>query len=196
MEPEEISRLVGRASAGDQAAWNVLVDEYSGVLRSVVQRFRLGKEQAADAVQTTWLRLVEHIDEIRDPARLAGWLRTTGSRVCLEVIRESAREYPVDSYDETPRPALDRLHEEAAEGPEVSALRSEHRALVRRAMADLPARHRSLLELLVASPPVSYEEIGARLGMPVGSIGPTRARILHKLRGALEMAGLHDLAFG
>jgi RNA polymerase sigma factor (sigma-70 family) len=196
MEPEEISRLVVRASDGDQAAWNTIVDEYSGLLRSVVQRFRLGREQAADAAQTTWLRLVEHIDGIRDPARLAGWLRTTGSRACLEVIRESAREHPVDSYDDTPLPAQDRFREDATGSPEEAAVRHEHQALVRRAVAELPAKHRSLLEMLAASPPVSYDEIGARLGMPIGSIGPTRARILHKLRVALEAAGLHDPAFG
>ena len=196
METEELSRLVGRAGDGDQAAWNVIVDEYSGLLQSVVHRFRLSKEQAADAAQTTWLRLVEHIGEIRDPARLPGWLRTTGSRVCLEVIRESAREQLVDSYDDRPLPAQERFREETTDGPEASALRHEHQALVRRALAELSARDRSLLEMLAASPPVSYEEIGARLAMAVGSIGPTRARILHKLRVALEAAGLHDPAFG
>jgi RNA polymerase sigma factor (sigma-70 family) len=196
MEHAEMSLLMRRAGDGDRTAWNAIVDEYSVLLWSVVRGFRLGEAQAADAVQTTWLRLVEHIDKIRDPARLAGWLRTTAHRVCVDAIRESGREYPVDQHHETAGPVTDRFRDPAEDGPEASALRHEREALVRRALAGLPERQRSLLTLLVTSPPLSYEEIGARLDMPVGSIGPTRARLLGRLRGVLEAADFHDLALG
>jgi RNA polymerase sigma factor (sigma-70 family) len=196
MDAAEMSLLMRRASDGDRAAWNAIVDEYSILLWSVVRGFRLGEAQAADAVQTTWLRLVEHMDKIRDPARLPGWLRTTAHRVCVDAIRESGREYPVESHHESTGPVSAMFRDMSEDGPEASTLRHEREELVRQALAGLPERHRSLLLLLVASPPLSYEEIGSRLGMPVGSIGPTRARILGRLRGVLEAADFHDLALG
>jgi RNA polymerase sigma factor (sigma-70 family) len=193
MEPVETSLLVRRAGAGDRTAWDAIVDEYSVLLWSVVRGFRLSDAQAADAVQTTWLRLVEHIADIRDPGRLAGWLRTTAYRVCVEALREAGRVQPVEEHHES---AGDRLRDAEEDSPEVSLLRHEREVLVRRAIAELPERQRSLLALLTASPQVSYEEIGERLDMPVGSIGPTRARILARLRTALETADFHDLAVG
>src|SRR3954470_3650122 len=193
MEPAEVTMLVHRAAKGDPAAWNAIVDEYAGLLWSVVRGFRLNEAQAVDAVQTTWLRLVEHVTDLREPDHLAGWLKTTAHRVCLQVIRQGGREQLVD-WDEDRAPGsgvrYDGLDED---GPETAALRREHQVLARRALAELPDRHRQLMELLVASPPISYQEISARLGMPVGSIGPTRARILAHLREALATAGLQDL---
>jgi RNA polymerase sigma factor (sigma-70 family) len=193
MEPAEVTLLVNRAAEGDQRAWNAIVDEYAGLLRSVVRGFRLNEAQTADAVQTTWLRLVEHVADLREPEHVAGWLKTTARRVCLQIIRQRGREQLVD-YDEDRTGGSDIWDGGAdQDGPEASALRREHLALVRRVLADLPDRHRPLLELLVASPPVSYRDISARLGMPIGSIGPTRARILGRLREALGSVGLEDL---
>src|SRR3712207_9243871 len=88
MEPAEVTMLVHRAAEGDPVAWDAIVDEYAGLLWSVVRGFRLNEAQAADAVQTTWLRLVEHVADLREPQHLAGWLKTTASRVCLQVIRQ------------------------------------------------------------------------------------------------------------
>ena len=193
MEPAEVTMLVHRAAEGDPAAWDAIVDEYAGLLWSVVRGFRFNEAQAADAVQTTWLRLVEHVADVREPGHLAGWLKTTAQRVCLHTLRQSSREQLVDGDDDRGWGSDDRDEDAEQDGPEASALRREQQVLVRRALADLPDRHRQLMELLVASPPVSYREISARLGMPVGSIGPTRARILAHLREALEPAGLHDL---
>ncbi|MGY1762281.1 RNA polymerase sigma factor [Geodermatophilus sp. SYSU D00779] len=194
MEPAEVTVLVHRAAEGDPAAWDAIVDEYAGLLWSVVRGFRLNDAQAADAVQTTWLRLVEHIADLREPGHVAGWLKTTAQRVCLQVIRQGGREQLTD-WDED-RGAGSGVRDDGPDedGPEVSALRREQQELVRRALADLPDRHRQLMELLLASPAISYQEIGARLGMPVGSIGPTRARILARLRESLATAGLQDLA--
>jgi RNA polymerase sigma factor (sigma-70 family) len=162
---------------------------------AVTRTFRLNDAQAADAVQTTWLRLVEHLTEIREPERVAGWLRTTARRVCLATVRESGRELLTDISEEHAGLVSDRYSAAADEsGPEVSAVRRDQQVLVRRAVATLPERHRVLLGLLASSPPASYEEISAWLGLPVGSIGPTRARILTRLRAELETVGLPDMA--
>jgi RNA polymerase sigma factor (sigma-70 family) len=195
MEPVELSDLLDRARHGDGSAWAGIVDEYSGLLLSVVRGFRLGDAQSADVVQTTWLRLVEHIDQVRDPARLCGWLRTTAFRSCLEVLRENKRELPVDPYEQsggTP----DRYGDRDAGRPDEGLLRSEREVLVRRALADLPERHQVLLGLLVQTPALSYEEISRRLAMPIGSIGPTRARVLRRLRSALAASDFSDCALG
>jgi RNA polymerase sigma factor (sigma-70 family) len=192
MDAAEVTGLVRRAAQGDQRAWQGIVDEYSGLVWSVARGFRLDEAQMADAVQTTWLRLVEHLTEIREPERLPGWLRTTTRRTCLATARQSLREQPVDAAEQSA--AWDHGGHLDDAGPETSAVRQDQQVLVRRAVATLPPRHRALLGMLVSSPPVSYEEISAGLGIPVGSIGPTRARILGRLRTALETAGLHDAA--
>ena len=194
MEPAEVTVLVHRAAEGDPAAWNAIVDEYAGLLWSVVRGFRLNDAQAADAVQTTWLRLVEHVADLREPGHVAGWLKTTAQRVCLQVIRQGGREQLTDWDEDRGAGNGVRYDGPDEDGPEVAALRREQQELVRRALAELPDRHRQLMELLLASPAISYQEIGARLGMPVGSIGPTRARILARLRESLATVGLQDLA--
>jgi RNA polymerase sigma factor (sigma-70 family) len=186
--------LVRRAAAGDQVAWNAVVEQYSGLLWSIVRGFRLSDAAAADAVQTTWLRLLENLDGIREPERLAGWLRTTARRACLEAIRRAGRELPSDPHDPESGPAVGQAPDRVDADPEGHVLRQERVRLVRSAVRDLPERSQRLLELLVAAPPLSYEEIGARLGMPVGSIGPTRARLLARLRTTLSAADLRDAA--
>jgi RNA polymerase sigma factor (sigma-70 family) len=192
MEAAEVTDLVQRAARGDQAAWHGIVREYGGLVEGVARGFRLSDAQTADAVQATWLRLVEHLAEIRDPGRLPGWLRTTTRRICLSLVRDHGREQPADAVD----PPSSGLRWGAADdaGPETWAVRRDQEGLVRRAVATLPERQRALLGMLVCSPPVSYSEISAGLGIPVGSIGPTRARILARLRSELESAGLHDAA--
>ena len=187
-----IADLVRRAADGDEAAWRAVVERYGSLLRSVVRSYRLSDAQAADAVQATWLRLVENIDAIREPARLAGWLRTTARRECLATMRRTGRELPSDPH--APQPADEPTSDRVDADPEVSALRREQADLVRAAVRDLPEHSQQLLGLLVASPPLSYQEIGSRLGMPVGSIGPTRARLLARLRTTLADADIRDAA--
>ncbi len=192
MDTVELTDLVRRAARGDQPAWRAIVDQYSRLVWSVARGYRLSEAQTADAVQTTWLRLLEHLSEIREPDRLPGWLRTTAQRVCLAMLRDVRREAPIESCEEPTVDARWPVAEEA--GPEECALRRDHQVLVRRAVATLPQRHQALLGLLVSPTPISYQEISAGLGMPVGSIGPTRARILARLRLELETAGLCDAA--
>ncbi len=189
-----VAVVVRRASEGDRAAWEMLVTEYSGLLWAVTRRFRLDEAQRADAVQTTWLRLFEHLDDIREPESLPGWLATTVRRVCLESLRGSKREEPIESLHEHAGSVGARNAEPDDTCPVRSALRREHQALVRRVLAELPDKHRRLMNLLLAAPAPSYREVSAQLGMPVGSIGPTRARILARMREMLAASDLNDLA--
>ena len=184
--------LVQRAAHGDEEAWRALVERYSALLWSVVRSHRLSDAQAADAVQATWLKLLEKIGTIKEPGRLAGWLRTTARRECLETLRRTGRERPSDPHapEAVAAPTSDLVEGD----PEACALRSERVDLVRAAVQALPEHSQRLLGLLVASPPLPYEEISARLGMPVGSIGPTRSRLLARLRTTLAAADLCNAA--
>jgi RNA polymerase sigma factor (sigma-70 family) len=174
--PDHVPTLVRRAANGDQAAWNALVEQYTALLWWTVRKFGLTNEQGADIVQTTWLRLVESIGNIRDPTQLHSWLMTTARRRCIDMAGASAREQPLDK---------DYSESSIEDGPEERVLRRERQAMVRRAVCRLPERQRLLLMLLTVSPPLSYKEISDRLGMPIGSIGPVRARALRRLRSEL-----------
>jgi RNA polymerase sigma factor (sigma-70 family) len=191
MDTEDLTTLVHRARGGDAAAWDTIVDEYTPLLWSVVRGFRLSDAACADAVQATWLLLLEHIDQVREPARLAGWLRTTARRACLETLRGGSREVVVD-LTLAPQAATSFLHHTEWGTPDVDVVRREQVSLLRMAIASLPHSQRALLDLLTATPALSYQQVSERLGIPIGSIGPTRGRILSRLRTQLETAGLRD----
>jgi RNA polymerase sigma factor (sigma-70 family) len=186
MDTEHAAALVRRAREGDDEAWAELHAEFSGLLWGIARRFRLDESQRADAVQTTWMRLVEHLDDIRDPGCLPGWLATTVRRSCTAQVHSSRREAPVDVLDDRPaddwRGSADPVHAD----PVHVVVRSEEHAMVRRVVADLPERHQRLVAMLYALPGAHYQDISEALGMPVGSIGPTRARILRRLRESLQ----------
>jgi RNA polymerase sigma factor (sigma-70 family) len=179
---------VSAAASGDAGAWRALVDQYSGLVSFVVSDFRLSSAQQADVVAETWLRLVEHISKLRDPARVGSWLATTARREALAVARDTARVQPVEAVAERP----DLLTPD----PEDVVVSEERRAAVRAALLHLPERQRRILELLSLDPAPSYEEVAAVLGVPVGSIGPTRARALRRLRQLLEEAEILATADG
>jgi RNA polymerase sigma factor (sigma-70 family) len=176
-----LSRLVRDAKLGDHRAWDALVARYGGMVWAVARAHRLGDADAADASQATWLKLLEHVGDIKDPKALGGWLGTTARRECLRILRHSAR---VDQLADVP--------ESADGGPELDErlLTSERDGHLWRAFEALALRDQALLRMLAADPAPSYEEIGAALGMPIGSIGPTRARALARLRRALDRLGL------
>ncbi|MBD3927458.1 sigma-70 family RNA polymerase sigma factor [Nocardioides cavernae] len=191
MNANQVTVLVRQASEGDSAAWEHLYAEYSRLLWGVARRFRLDEHQRADAVQATWLKLLENIDDIRDPACLPGWLATTVRRICSDKVRASQREKPVEVLGEW-RVVHQRADDDDDTCPVRSLIRREHQAAVRLVLAELPEQQKQLLQLLHASPALSYQELSKLTGMPVGSIGPTRARILAKLRSALQAHGLVD----
>jgi RNA polymerase sigma factor (sigma-70 family) len=179
----DIASLVRRAAAGDKPAWERLVQQYSRLIWAMTRDFKLPESDAADVVQATWLRLLEHIGRIEYPERIASWLATTARHECLRHLAASKRVMLVDDHDTAFGGAV--VHQ-----PEVDeGLLAEERArAVREALAMLPSRSQRLIELLMADPPVSYAEISDQLGLPIGSIGPTRGRCLERLRLMLQPA--------
>jgi RNA polymerase sigma factor (sigma-70 family) len=186
-----VPALVQAAEQGDQAAWKALVDRYTPLVGSVIQRFRLRGYDAEDVVQTVWLRLVEHLRDLREPRALPMWIITITRNECLRLLRTSQRSQPFDPTDE-------RETVECAETPELDArlLRAERHQALLAAFAELPDHQRELLLLLVAETPVPYSEISRRLGIPVGSIGPTRARALERLRACPLIAEWQESEHG
>jgi RNA polymerase sigma factor (sigma-70 family) len=184
---DDTAALLARAQKGDQAAWNALVEQHTGLLWSVARAYRLDTASAGDAIQTTWLRLIEHLDRIQDPDRLGGWLATTVRRECLQLLRRNTRERLAPSDDAS----LDII-DELAEPLEAGLLTDERDAALWAAFRRMPDRCQGLLRVLMATPPPSYEQVAAALDMPIGSIGPTRARCLSRLRTLLEPTGLLD----
>jgi RNA polymerase sigma factor (sigma-70 family) len=176
--------LLARAAQGDQRAWDELVEAHTRLLWAVARSFRLDSADANDVVQTTWLRLVEHLDRIEDPTRLVGWLVTTARREAMRVLRRSGRE----------RPAIeDTMLERADDSPPVDSalLLDERNAALWHAYEQLGDKCRQLLRVAVYEPR-AYDEISAALGMPIGSIGPTRRRCLTQLKTLLEGSVLAD----
>lgn len=173
--------LLAAAAGGDQNAWDRLVDRFSRLVWSVARGFRLSDADAADVCQTTWLRLVEHLQSINDPERLAGWLATTARRESISVLRKRDREVPVfDGPDEE--------DEDTEQDPERQMVAQDEYRELWDAFEALSERCRSLLRVLAVSPLENYAQIAAALRMPVGSIGPTRARCLDRLRARLVTA--------
>src|SRR4051794_30382531 len=164
----EVAELVRAAAEGDQAAWHELVDRYNGLVWSVARAHRLSTVDASDVVQTTWLRLVENLDRLQEPERVGAWLATTARRESLRSLRFSARVVPTET---------ELLPDPGTDAPAAAALlASERDRALWTAFGGLSKRCQVLLRLLVADPPPSYEDVGAALDMPIGSIGPTRQR--------------------
>jgi RNA polymerase sigma factor (sigma-70 family) len=176
----DIASLVRRAADGDKWAWERLVDQYARLIWAMTRDFKLIESDAADVAQATWLRLLEHIDRLDHPARVGAWLATTARHECLRSL--AARKRIVLMHDDSV------LAESEASGPAVDEqlLADERAQAVREALSHLPWRWQRLLQLLMSDPPVSYAEISDELGLPVGSIGPTRGRCLERLRELLE----------
>jgi RNA polymerase sigma factor (sigma-70 family) len=171
MEPD-LTSLVRAAADGDRDAWNDIVNRYARLVWAVARSFRLSAADAADVSQTTWLRLVENLGSLREPAGLASWLATTARREALAVMRKQ-REIPTpdsDPPDERQEPPWQRL------------LVDERDAELRSAFRRLPTRCQMLLRLLVIEPAANYAAAAAALEVPIGSLGPTRARCLATLR--------------
>jgi RNA polymerase sigma factor (sigma-70 family) len=174
----------------DEHGWNALIEGYQPIIDSVCRRYRLKPEDAADLSQTVWMKLIDNLDRIREPRAMPAWIKTTAVRAALAVLRAGDRVTLFDfSQDNSagwspPSPA--------PYGSELDArmVDAERRAAVRDGLAELTESHRALLSLLVADPPITYQQISDQLGLPVGSIGPTRARCLHKLAATTPIRAL------
>jgi RNA polymerase sigma factor (sigma-70 family) len=191
LSPDDTGLLVRGAAGGDEVAWRGLVARFSNLVWAVARAHRLANADAADVYQTTWLRLAEHIGRIEHPERVGAWLATAARRECLQSLRSAAKTAPTDDMDRLDiTAAVGNPTEEAVLAAETGREDAARAAAMWRAFERLSGRCRELLRILMASPPPSYAEVAAALGLPLGSIGPTRARCLQRLRE--EMAGIKD----
>lgn len=180
----DLATLVARAGQGDQDAWNALVDRFNNLVWAVARGFGLTTADAGDVVQTTWLRLVEQLHRVHDPERVGAWLATTARREALRLVKRSARQTPTDDIE---------LFEDAGppqRAPDVGLLVDERDTTLWRCVEQLTDRCLVLVRVLMTDPAPSYEEVSAALDMPIGSIGPTRARCLERLRVLVRRAGI------
>jgi RNA polymerase sigma factor (sigma-70 family) len=180
-DPAQVVTSMRSAANGDQRGWDALVDEFGAMIRGVARSHRLSDADAADVTQTTWLALVEHVNRINDPARVAGWLATTARRESVRVVGDGRRRVPFG--DDVPERESTDLR------PGEALIRTERDRALWRGFAQLPSSDQELLKLTIADPRPAYEEISVALGMPVGSIGPTRQRALNRLRRELDGQG-------
>jgi RNA polymerase sigma factor (sigma-70 family) len=182
-----LTDVVARARRGDAQAWNALVERYTPLIASICRRHRLDRADAEDVSQSVWLRVVAQLDKIREPAALPGWIATTTRRECGRAAR-AARGPHAATY------ALDaeNMPDEQAEVAGHELLAAERRAALRAALTDLPRAWQQLVTELTMDPPAPYAEVSARLGIPVGSIGPTRSRCLDRMRRYPAIAALID----
>ncbi len=183
-DPQVID-LVIRARNGDRPAWEALVDRYSPLTWSICCRYQLDRADAEDVCQVVWLRLLEQLDNLRDPAALPGWIATTTQRECYRAQRARGRLATGGQVSDA-----GNLPDEQAVVAEDELLTAERHAALREAFRDMPPGCQRLLALLIADPAMSYAEISAGLGIPIGSIGPSRSRALEHLRRHPAVAAL------
>jgi RNA polymerase sigma factor (sigma-70 family) len=179
-----LPELVAAAVTGQVEAWTAIVERFAPLVYSVVRGYPLSPSDASDVQQTLWLRLVEHLKDIREPRALPGWIVITTRN---EVRRVLAKRRGIEPVDPQLDPRLDRPC--PAELDE-NLLRWERRNALLAGLAELQPDDRELLTLLFAEPEIPYRQISARLGIPTGSIGPTRARCLRKLRATTPVRAL------
>jgi RNA polymerase sigma factor (sigma-70 family) len=175
--------LVQAAQHHDQQATRQLVDRYTGLVRSTVRSFRLRDVDAQDAVQNTWLRMIEHLGTLRDPDRLPGWLATTARRECLKIIRDGRREVAHD-------PEVFERPDERSCSPEPVTIDGVMNAMLWHRVSELPGPAKHMVVTLTGVDAPAYGDFARVSGIPVGSIGPKRMRYLRQLRRRLEDSGL------
>jgi RNA polymerase sigma factor (sigma-70 family) len=175
-EESEVATLVQASAKGDETAWNALVRRYAPLVLAVIRSHQLAAADVQDVSQTVWLRLVEHLADLRAPEALPGWLVTTTQRECRRYQRRAQQTLPID-------PHSDGIVQQATTvDPSLDILRAELRQALRDGLAELSAPQQRLLRLRAADPPKSYQEISELIGMPIGSIGPSLRRSLDRLR--------------
>ena len=180
-----ITDLVTRARNGEKRAWDDLVERYAPLVWSVCHRYQLSRADAEDVHQTVWLQLVSRLDKIREPDALPGWLATTTRRECVRALRAARGPHAADSV-----PDAETIPDQRAATAEQELLVAERHAVLLEALARLRPCCQRLIGKLIEDPPLSYAQISASLGIPVGSIGPLRGRCLDRLRGDPAIAAL------
>lgn len=175
-----LAALVRAAVAGDGRAWDALVSRFTPVLRGVARGFKLCPADVDDVVQETWLAAFRHLNRLDQPAAIGGWLAVIARREALRVLQRRTQEDLSAEPPELPQPP--------EHTPETDVVVAEEKALVRSAVRRLPQRQRVLMETLIREPAPSYTEVSRSLGIPIGSIGPTRDRAIERLRRDRELA--------
>ena len=171
---------------GDAYSWEALVAEFSPLVRSVLRRYRLSEWDIADVSQNVWLSLFAHLPRIREPAALPGWIVTTTRNAALRTLSAAQRTEPMEPE------RCARCDQAAHTEIEAEIISLEQRRAVRAGIRELRPAEQQLMLMLLTDPAPSYRQISRQLGIPIGSIGPTRARCLQKLRGTpaiRELAG-------
>jgi RNA polymerase sigma factor (sigma-70 family) len=177
-----IAGLVNDAKQGRREAVGELVPELSPLLWQVARASGLSSSDAEDVLQSVWLNLLAHLDAIRTPGSLTSWLITTTKREAWRVRAADRRQKPVD-YE-----WLTAIPDTGADSEQRLIMKDEQRELWE-ALSGLPGRCQKLLRIVAFVPRPDYDDVAARLGMPRGSVGPTRGRCLEKLRSALDGEG-------
>lgn len=177
---------VVRAARHDEAAFVVLVERFSGMVWAIARSFQLARADAADVSQAVWLRLATHLHRIEHPEAIAGWIRTTAHHECLALLRRDRLVRSGADVADWPDDRLPPL--------DVGLVQQERHRALWDAFSSLPARCQALLRLLLTDPPLSYDDIAEVLGMPRGSIGPTRQRCIDRLREHPAVARIRDPA--
>ena len=178
---------MARAARGDPGAWDEIVERYAPLVWSICARFQLSSHDREDVSQSVWLLLVEQLGKLREPAALPGWIATTTQRECLRVVMAARKSERLGTGLDDALQFVDHtiIDEEI--------LMAERNAALRAACAELPTRCQQLLAMLTSDPPCSYAQISEKLQIPMGSIGPQRARCLERLRRSAALAWLDDV---
>jgi RNA polymerase sigma factor (sigma-70 family) len=184
MPTDDAAELLSACRAGDPEAWETLVRRYQRLIYAIPRRAGLSDDQAAEVFQRVCIALFEHLDRIDRPERIGAWLATTARRESWRQIRRARSSVSLDLGDDEDNPILQIA--DSALLPDEALEQAERQHAVRLALLELDERCRTLLtELFYRDDPPPYADIAAALGVPTGSIGPTRARCLRKLQQIL-----------
>ena len=170
---------IAELATKDDEAWEQLIGRFQPLIDSIARRHRLAPSDAQDVSQYVWMQLLSHVNTLREPRALPGWIATTTRRRCYEILRGHKRLVSADPL------LMSTTNSDGHLAIDDELMRAEQRSIVRQGLAELPEDQQQLLLLLVADPPVPYCEISRRMQLPIGSIGPTRARLLNKLKDSV-----------
>ena len=174
----------------DEHAWNALIERHQHIIDAVCRRYRFRAEDAADVSQTVWMKAIDNLDRIRDLRAMPGWIKTTATRAALTLLRSRDRLTLLDVSEDNSADWSPLAPAPCSSEVDARMLNAARRAAVRDGLAELTESHRALLSLLVADPPITYQQISDQLGLPMGSIGPTRARCVRKLAATPSIRAL------